>query len=199
MNGSQWHGICHNAKLTKVIVAGISLAQTHVPIENCADKFLMGPTRHWTIVHNFRGNDGRLPVAGVIRDAAGILYGTTATKGASGFGTVFKIDTTGQETVLYRFSGGADGAFPRTDLVRDAAGNLYGTTSGGGSASGSFGNGVVFKLAPADQETVLVTFTGGTDGALPYGGLVRDSAGNLYGTTEFGGASGAGVVFKLVP
>jgi uncharacterized repeat protein (TIGR03803 family) len=99
--------------------------------------------------------------------------------------------------VLYSFSGGADGAFPRTDSVRDAAGNLYGTTSGGGSASGSFGNGVVFKLAPAGQETVLVTFTGGTDGALPYGGLVRDSAGNLYGTTSAGGAFQWGNIFKL--
>jgi uncharacterized repeat protein (TIGR03803 family) len=80
----------------------------------------------------------------LIRDAAGDLYGTTFQGGASAYGTVFQLDATGKETVLYSFTGGADGAYPYAGLVRDAAGNLYGTTSAGGA----FGGGTVFKLTP---------------------------------------------------
>jgi uncharacterized repeat protein (TIGR03803 family) len=126
---------------------------------------------------------------------------------------VFKLDPSGTETPLYDFSGGADGANPHAGLIRDAVGNLYGTTSFGGNTSsscpyGSTGCGVVFKLDPSGTETVLHTFSGGTDGANPYAGLIRDAAGNLYGTTSFGGntssscpygSTGCGVVFKLDP
>jgi uncharacterized repeat protein (TIGR03803 family) len=96
-------------------------------------------------------------------------------------------------TVLHRFTG-ADGQNPSEygHLIADSAGDLYGTTSGGGAS----GAGVVFKLNKTG-ETVLHSFTGGADGGTPYAGLTRDSAGNLYGTTSGGGASGAGVVFKL--
>jgi uncharacterized repeat protein (TIGR03803 family) len=80
-------------------------------------------------------------------------------------------------------------------LLRDSAGNLYGTASGGGA----FGWGNVFKLDNTGTETVLYSFTGGSDGSCPMSGLILDLSGNLYGTTEFGGASGAGVVFKLTP
>jgi uncharacterized repeat protein (TIGR03803 family) len=102
------------------------------------------------------------------------------------------LDTTGREVVLHRFTGGADGAKPFAGLVRDAAGNLYGTTGYGGVRD----KGTVFKLDTTGNETVLHSFTG-PDGQLPFHGLIRDAAGNLYGTTVLGGASNSGTVFKL--
>jgi len=149
-----------------------------------------------TALHSFRGgSDGEYPYASVIRDAAGNLYGTTFASGASGLGTVFKIDTQGYETVLYSFRGGADGEYPSAGLVRDAAGNLYGTTNSGGSSGG----GIVFKISSAGKETVLHSFKGGKDGEYPYASVIRDAAGNLYGTTYGGGASGWGTVFEIDP
>jgi uncharacterized repeat protein (TIGR03803 family) len=148
-----------------------------------------------TVFHNFAGGDGANPYAGVIRDAAGNLYGTTAFGGPAQNGTVFKLDAGGRETILYGFTGGTDGAFPYGGLVRDAVGNLYGTTNVGGAS----GWGVVFKVDANGTETVLYSFTGGADGGLPFGNLIRDGAGNLYGTTNVGGASNFGVVFKLKP
>src|SRR5207244_8943029 len=114
-------------------------------------------------------------------------------------GVVFKIDSTGNETVLHGFTG-ADGSNPEAGLLRDAVGNLYGTTSAGGS-----GYGTVFKLDSNDKETTLYTFTGAADGGQSMAGLVSDSAGSLYGTTQGGGdfsaciTDGCGVVFKLDP
>ena len=105
---------------------------------------------------------------------------------------VFKLSPAGKETVLYSFTGGADGNDPVAGVIRDSAGNLYGTTQFGGA-----GVGVVYQLDPSGHETVLHTFTGGTDGGEPTAGVIRDSAtGNLYGTTELGG-TGAGVVYQL--
>ena len=144
-------------------------------------------------LHTFTGGDGYQPYAGLVRDSAGNLYGTTAGGGTYGAGVVFQLDATGAETVLYSFTGGADGATPVADVKRDSAGNLYGTTAGGGT----YGAGVVFQLDATGAYTVRYTFTGGADGANPYARLVRDSAGNLYGTTVNGGAYGYGVVFKL--
>src|SRR5712692_8434009 len=94
-------------------------------------------------------------------------------------------------TVLHGFTNSPDGASPFAGLLRDATGNLYGTTSSGGV----FGSGTVFKLDPSGNETVLHNFTGGGDGGRPIAGLIMDTAGNLYGTTGFGGASNAGTVF----
>ena len=161
-----------------------------------ASAHAQGPSE--TVLHAF-GNlrKGANPAAGVIRDTAGNLYGTTSGGGASGAGVVFKVDAAGEEKVLYSFTGGADGGYPEAGVLRDAAGNLYGTTSGGGSGVGYAGAGVVFKVDTAGQETVLYTFTGGADGSQPYAGVIRDVAGNLYGTTSGGGASGAGVVFMV--
>jgi uncharacterized repeat protein (TIGR03803 family) len=149
----------------------------------------------YSVLHSFEGppTDGSVPVAGLIRDSAGNLYGTTASGGASNAGVVFKVDTTGAETVLYSFTGGADGSGPSAGLIRNSAGNLYGTTSDGGTS----GRGVVFKLDTTGTETVLYSFTGEADGGYPSAGLIQDSAGNLYGTTEYGGASNDGVVFKV--
>ncbi len=147
-----------------------------------------------TALHSFTGGaDGAVPYAGLFRDRAGNLYGTTSGGGASGMGVVFKVDTTGTETVLYSFTGKLDGANPYASLIQDSAGNLYGTTFGGGG----WGAGVVFKLDTTGTETVLHHFTGGADGDEPSAPLIRDSAGNLYGTTAGGGASNWGVVFKL--
>jgi uncharacterized repeat protein (TIGR03803 family) len=148
----------------------------------------------FSVLHSFTGgSDGGTPLAGFAIDTAGTLYGTTSTGGASGIGTVFKISAEGTETVLHSFSSGTDGANPQGSLLRDAAGDLYGTTFGGGAS----GAGTVFKVGPHGKETVLYSFKAGTDGANPEAGLAIDAAGNLYGTTTAGGPNGNGTIFKL--
>ncbi len=162
----------------------------------------------WTesVLHSFAGADGQAPRAAIVFDAAGKnLFGTTVLGGSGtlctgGCGVVFELtpnsDGTWTESVLHSFTG-ADGIVPYDALVLDAAGNLYGTTSGGGSSA----NGVVFKLTPkADgswKETVLHNFRDAPC-AEPIGGLIFDPAGSLYGTT-WSGASGNGTVFKMIP
>jgi uncharacterized repeat protein (TIGR03803 family) len=128
---------------------------------------------------------------------SGNLYGTTQ-EGGIGGGTVFKIAPDGTKTILYNFCSHADcidGAGPYADMVFDKHGNLYGTAS----AAGSYGYGVVFKLAPDGTETVLHSFAGGSDGAEPVASPLRDKKGNLYGTTFLGGKCGGGTVFKIQP
>ncbi len=171
---------------------------------------------HEKVLYNFTGGaDGGDPFAGVIMDSQGNLYGTTDSGGGSnvlnGYGVVFKLSPPyGQsnETVLYAFSGGADGSSPESGVIMDKQGNLYGTTPFGGAGQGVNGSGVVFKLSPPygqSSETVLYTFTGGADGAIPTAALIEDPQGNLYGTTvaggnlETNGGIGSGVVFKLSP
>jgi uncharacterized repeat protein (TIGR03803 family) len=159
----------------------------------------------FTVFYSFTGEGGSFPQAGLVRDAAGNLYSTTANSGPNppSYGTVFKVRKTGKEKVLYNFTGGTDGGYPYADLVRDTAGNLYGTTTEGGAISDSCnwsgsGCGTVFKVDANGVETVLYSFTGGTmDGCNPYGGLLRDKVGNFYGTTSNCGASGYGTVFEL--
>lgn len=138
--------------------------------------------------------DGLDPYAGVIQDAAGNLYGTTSGGGTHNAGTVFVASDSGQERVLHSFSDSPDGYSPLGGLVQDARGNLYGTTTGGGA----FGGGTVFVIDKAGEEKILYSFSG-PDGATPYAGLMRDAAGNLYGTTYYGGAAGRGAVFVLSP
>jgi uncharacterized repeat protein (TIGR03803 family) len=155
---------------------------------------LTAQAQTYTVLHRFKGypTDGDRPAQGrLIGDSTGKLYGATQNGGASDAGVVFKLDKTG-ETVLYSFTGGKDGAYPKL-AGRDPAGNLYGATPFGGASD----YGVVFKLDTTGTETVLYSFTGGKDGASPYAGVIRDSTGDLYGTTAFGGSSGAGVVFEL--
>jgi uncharacterized repeat protein (TIGR03803 family) len=152
-----------------------------------------------TVLYSFTdGPDGGLPWSGVIRDGEGNLYGTTSSGGipdcfAGGCGVVFKLDPSGKETVLYTFTGGADGGKPTAGLTRDHEGNLYGVTPFGGAS----GNGVVFKVDCEGKETVLYSFKGAPDGADPTTALVRDEQGNFYGTTENGGSSNGGTVYKL--
>jgi len=167
----------------------------------CGVVFELDTARHLKVLHTFTGRaDGSSP-NGVIRDPAGNLYGTTAAGGSpacnalDGCGMVFKIDAAGNYTVLYRFAGGPSGGNPFAGVVRDPVGNLYGTTFYGGTSP----DGVVYKLDPAGHETVLHSFTGKADGGRPSSGVILDSDGNLYGTTEIGGAAGAGVIYKLDP
>jgi uncharacterized repeat protein (TIGR03803 family) len=153
------------------------------------------------VLHSFNGKNGSTPYAGLIFDAAGNLYGSTFSGGAYGDGTVFELtpETGGgwTETVLHSFNGN-DGSAPYAGLIFDAAGNLYGTTYGGGA----YGDGTVFELTPEAgggwTETLLHTFNG-NDGQFTYAGLIFDTASNLYGTTLSGGAHGNGTVFELTP
>jgi uncharacterized repeat protein (TIGR03803 family) len=167
--------------------------------ENAGLVFKVSTNGHETVLYTFTGGaDGADPQGGLIQDAAGNFYGTTSLGGAAGAGVVFKLDAKGNETVLYSFTGGADGAHPQAGVTMDSAGDLYGTTSDGGSA----GLGVVFKLDPMGHETVLHTFAGEPDGRNPRSGVTFDLAGNLYGTTFQGGVGccdGWGVVYKLDP
>jgi uncharacterized repeat protein (TIGR03803 family) len=145
---------------------------------------------------------GEQPQAGLVADGAGNLYWTTYSGGAGDHGTVFELTppaagkTAWTEKVIHSFHGKTNGAFPAAGLIADGAGNLYGTASGG--------CGVVFKLSPPPAgetiwtETVLHSFDL-TNGADPQAGLIADGAGNLYGTTEQGGANNDGVVFELSP
>lgn len=176
--------------------------------------FRLAPDGKETVLYSFSGQaDGGTPYAGLIADDAGDLIGTTWAGGDincgsdSGYffgcGTVFKVAPDGSETVLYAFEGGSDGDNPDSTLIADSLGNLYGTTANGGA-----GNGTVFEISPGGAETELYAFKGYPgDGAGPHAGLVADSKGNLYGTTEYGGsgacenfyAQGCGIVFKVTP
>jgi uncharacterized repeat protein (TIGR03803 family) len=163
----------------------------------CGIVFKITPAGKETVLYQFTGTagDGLNPGQGLVRDSAGNLYGTNFSGGAYGRGTVFKLDPTGTETVLYSFgANNPDGIFPfGGSLIRDSAGNLYGTTELDSSQSGT-----VFKLDPNGTETILHFFNYGSgDGEDPYGTLVRDAAGNIYGVTNFGGTFGNGIVFKL--
>jgi uncharacterized repeat protein (TIGR03803 family) len=209
------------------------------------------------ILWNFKaGSDGAFPYAGLIVDTSGALYGTTHAGGRYDYGTVFKLtpDGTGyDESILYAFQGGSDGANPYGGLEAGPDGPLYGTTQYGGPSNdgtvfelkpsgsgyaeslnftfdgrdgfvpnapvirtsahsgasttaqgGTYGDGVVFQLTPSGtrgghQETVLHEFAGGSDGAFPYGGLIVDTTGAVYGTTYQGGTYGNGTIYKVTP
>src|SRR5205807_5146652 len=126
---------------------------------------LPGHSQTFTVLHSFTGgSDGRFPDASLIRDSVGNLYGTTDMGGPSDAGTVFKVTATGAESVLYSFTGGADGGFVRSPLIR-VSGDLYGTAQ-----SGIGNSGVIFKIDTAGKETVLHTFSGKADGAAPSSG-----------------------------
>jgi uncharacterized repeat protein (TIGR03803 family) len=152
-------------------------------------------------VYSFSGSDGSTPLGAVVVDGSGNLYGTTNAGGAYGLGTVFELSPSGSgfvETVLHSFSGPPDGANPQDPLIADASGTLFGTTSAGGTAN----FGTAFALVPGPSgysENVLYSFQGGNDGQAPVGRLLEDSSGNLFGSTDGGGPSGAGTVFRLSP
>jgi uncharacterized repeat protein (TIGR03803 family) len=187
------------------------------------------PGWDFTSLYSFQGGaDGISPGARLIIGPDGSLYGTTVMGGGDGCGgpgcgTVFKLQPSlivcgappcpWKETVLYRFTGGWDGSVPSSGaLTFDQLGNIYGTTRGAPHPTSrcpdSLGCGVVFELTPSSggwTESVLYTFPGGKDGGVPYGGVIFDQAGNLYGTTEWGGdlgcfpPYGCGTIFQLTP
>jgi uncharacterized repeat protein (TIGR03803 family) len=170
-----------------------------------------GATGRWTesVLYSFKGGtqDGATPHDSVVMDGSGNLYGATIAGGGGqcpgGCGIVFQLSpgSTGAwtETVVHRFTGGADGAAPFSNLIPDAAGNLYGATTAGGSS----GRGTVYRLTPSGagtwNETVLYSFKGSPDGAAPDAAPVFDATGNLYGTTYSGGAANLGTVYELSP
>jgi uncharacterized repeat protein (TIGR03803 family) len=170
-----------------------------------------------TLLHQFAGgDDGAFPYSDLVFDPSGNIYGTTSgdgdsscmvIRGVSGCGTVFKLtrnaDGTWTNHTLYEFQGGSDGGRPVAGVVLDQTGNLYGVTAYGGigPCNNNFGCGSVFELSPSGSgwvETTLHQFTGGADGGAPFGGLMFDHTGNLYGAASYGGA-GLGTVYELTP
>jgi len=151
------------------------------------------------VLHEFNGqSDGALPEGTLLRDAAGNLFGTTFAGGELGEGTVYKIDTTGVETVLFTFSAFESGSNPASPLIQDQSGNLVGIAD-----EGPGGAGVVYKLSPLGQQTLLFSFQGGTgrNARVPSGGLFMRKSGNTFGTTLFGGNGtcqfGCGTIYQL--
>lgn len=161
----------------------------------------------YSVIFNFAGGtgDGSHPYAGLIVDGSGNLYGTTSGGGAHSLGTVFELSppvppsTSWTETLLHSFASTGDGNTPYGGLALDSSGNLWGTTSEGGTSS----FGIVFEIASGGMYSVNHNFSGGTDGRTPYGSLIVDSAGTtVYGTTTRGGSAtncslGCGTVFKV--
>jgi uncharacterized repeat protein (TIGR03803 family) len=186
-------------------------------VGECGTVFELDRSGSLTILYQFKGKkDGGNPHGGLVMDAAGTLYGTAQNfgdlqcnkrGGNPGCGTVFKLDPASKKfTVLHAFAGSPDGATPNETLTIDKKGNLYGTASFGGdmSCNGGYSCGVAFEVDKSGRESLLYSFAGGAqDGEVPYGGLVRDATGNLFGTTVSGGmgpcSQGCGIVFKLTP
>jgi uncharacterized repeat protein (TIGR03803 family) len=153
----------------------------------CGTVFKIDEAGHYTVHYRFTGanGDGVIPTS-LVLDPQGDMYGTTTYGGQYEYGTVFKVDPSGNETVLYSFRGAGvgDGASPVNGLTRDSQGDLYGTTLDGGTGNCDDltpGCGTVFKLSPSGQETVLYRFTGANGDGYPYSTLILDSAGNIYG------------------
>lgn len=176
----------------------------------CGTVFEVDRKNHESVLYAFAGGtDGCVPYGGVVRDRWGNLYGTTTECGSAscpiGYscGIVFKIDPHGHETILHRFTDFAGGLGPDDSLLLGSDGTLYGTAEAGGSFDAD--GGLVFKVDKYGHETALHTFSGGSDGASPFGGLIQDAAGNLYGTTSNGGGhacndgNGCGTLFELDP
>lgn len=161
--------------------------------------FKIDSTGNITILHHFlmvASGDGATPYAKLTLARDGYFYGTTytavgGTGGGFNGGTVFKIDANAAFTKVHTFTG-AEGGYPRAEVIQGKDGNFYGTATAGG-----YNRGTVFKMTPSGNATLLYAFTGGTDGFQPIAGLVQASDGNFYGTTRAGGTSGLGTVFRI--
>jgi uncharacterized repeat protein (TIGR03803 family) len=178
----------------------------------CGTIFELRNRKKFSVLYNFSSDstDGGGPEAGLIADSTGNLYGTAYYGGDvrcklnvyPGCGVVFRLDKRGKETVLHKFEAGSDGSYPIAILTRDSAGNLYGTTTQGGNSNcpqpSIGGCGTVFKLEPNGHESVLYRLTNGPDGETPVAGVVRDPAGNLFGTSLIG-IYNHGAVFEVSP
>jgi uncharacterized repeat protein (TIGR03803 family) len=181
----------------RLAIRGVALAAVLTMVGNAA---WGGSTV--TVIHSFDEAEGAYPDSELVRDSAGNLYGTTVLGGDFGSGTVFQVAPDGTHSLLYSFTSGADGAEPYKGVALDAEGNLYGTTVAGGGGSCEGGCGVTYKLTNNGgtwTQTVLHTFTGGTDGSGPGSALTVDRRGNVYGMTPIGGAFGVGTIYQLHP
>jgi uncharacterized repeat protein (TIGR03803 family) len=162
---------------------------------------IAAPAQVLAALHSFDNTDGAHPLAALVQGTDGSLYGTTVDGGTNGYGSVFKITTSGTLTTLYNFcsqTGCMDGKYPEAGLVEDSNGSLYGTTDAGGPNNA----GTVFKIIPSRALTTLYSFcsqSGCADGEYPEASLVQGADGSLYGTTDAGGARNAGTVFKISP
>jgi len=161
----------------------------------CGTVFKITPTGTLTTLHSFDSTDGANPFGGMVQGTDGNLYGTTSAGGVDNDGTVFKITLGGTLTTLHSFVG-TDGATPYAVLVQATDGNFYGTTKNGGSTSCPGDCGTIFQITPGGALTTLHSFDG-TDGEYPFGGLVQNTNGTFYGTTNGGGANSDGTVFSL--
>jgi uncharacterized repeat protein (TIGR03803 family) len=146
-----------------------------------------------TTLASFNGTEGEYPLGGVVEDSSGNLFGTTAWSGSSGQGTVFEIQPGSKAVTTLASFNGTNGSEPTAGVVEDSSGNLFGTTFQGGSSN----DGTLFEIkAGTNAVTTLVSFNA-TTGANPDAGVVEDSSGNLFGTTDNGGANGDGTVFEI--
>jgi uncharacterized repeat protein (TIGR03803 family) len=187
-------------RLSCSIVAYLSACM----LDACAGHAIASPTTKLELLVSFGNVEGATPYASLIEDGAGNLYGTTEEGGVNGDGVVYELSppsgnrTGWNRAVLHSFAG-KDGMFPFSSLMRDGAGNLYGTTCEGGQ-----GNGVVYELSPPPagatvwKEKVLYAFADG-EGRCPFAGVIEDPAGNLFGSTQGGGPQDAGSVYELIP
>lgn len=194
--------------------SGDSICGSFALIQGCGTIFELSPQSDgsWTetVLHAFQGSgDGQQPIGRLAQDAAGNIYGVTSFDGVSGAGLVFELRPPTQsggawtESVIYQFGqNSGDGLSPAGGLVRDSKGNLHGETFLGGGACNC---GTVYRLSPPTQkggswtETILYSFTGGSDGQNPNGDLSIDPSGNLYGITTTGELSSNGTVYQLSP
>jgi len=176
--------------------------------------FQISKTGTETVLYSFKGSpDGESPNSKLVRDSKGNLYGTTFSGGIitdtygdcsdyAGCGTVFKLSSSGVETVLYGFTGGKDGAIPQSSVVLDSAENVYGTVNQDLVVSGDSGNGLAFEITTNKTFSILYEFcslNNCLDGQNPLFGPIRDSEGNLYGVVLGGGSDGYGGVYQLTP
>ncbi len=160
----------------------------------CGTVFELSATGQETILYRFRDvPDGASPLGGVAIDSSGNIYGTTWLGGAYSLGTVFSLDSNSNEKVLHSFAGRSDGANPIGGPALDQTRNLYGATSAGGP----YYFGTLYMIDTAGNESVLYSFTGGTDGAYPYSHLLVDASGNLFGSASQGGCCGQGSIFEF--
>jgi uncharacterized repeat protein (TIGR03803 family) len=175
----------------------------------CGVLFKLDRSGNETVLHSFDGvPDGAIPFPFLTIDRSGNIYGAAQYGGSvpnpaacfgNGCGVVFKLDRMGNMETLYTFTGEADGFLPNGPVLLDDKGELYGNTEFGGDLTCNSGSGcgVVFKLDREGKETVLHTFTGGADGAVPYTGMTWGLGGKLYGTTYIGGTLNFGTVFEM--
>jgi uncharacterized repeat protein (TIGR03803 family) len=198
------HGICMDGKIVKagivqsaeVFFYGVTVFGGNLTA-NAGILFKISPTGNLTILHDFVGADGSNPYASLYHGTNGFFYGSTTAGGANGLGTLFNIDDLGTFTSLHSFSG-TDGQFPVAQMIEGADGNFYGTTELGGANGANAGT--VFELSSTGVFTTLYNFcslANCADGRGPVSALLQNPDGNFFGTTESGGAHGAGAIYEI--